>query len=60
MTVRIEDGDLLVGAATSKRVAAPMLPEVQWQWYKEELETLSLRDYERFQPLTEEEKVEGS
>jgi formate C-acetyltransferase len=59
MTVRIEDGDLIVGAATSKRVAGPMLPEVQWQWYMEELDTLSLRDYERFQPLTEEEKTKA-
>ena len=57
MTVRIEDNDLIVGAATSKRVAGPMLPEVQWQWYSEELDTLSLRDYERFQPLTEDEKA---
>jgi choline trimethylamine-lyase len=59
MTVRIEEGDLLVGAATSKRVAAPMLPEVQWQWYQEELETLSLREFEKFQPLTEEEKAKA-
>ncbi|MBN1319207.1 MAG: hypothetical protein JXA87_00055, partial [Thermoleophilia bacterium] len=56
MTIRIEDGDLLAGAATSKRVAGPMLPEVQWQWYMEELDTLSTRQYERFQPLTEDEK----
>lgn len=56
MTVRIEDGDLIVGAATSKRVAGPMLPEVQWQWLEEELDTLAVRDYERFQPMTEEEK----
>ncbi|MBN1630902.1 MAG: hypothetical protein JW990_14155, partial [Thermoleophilia bacterium] len=56
MTIRIEDGDLLVGAATSKRVAGPMLPEVQWQWCMEELDTLSTRQYERFQPLTEDEK----
>jgi len=56
MSIRIEDGDLLVGAATSKRVAGPMLPEVQWQWYREELDTLSTRQYERFQPLTEDEK----
>lgn len=59
MSIRIEDGDLLVGAATSKRVAAPMLPEVQWQWYLEELDTLSTRQYERFQPLTEEEKAQA-
>jgi choline trimethylamine-lyase len=57
MSIRIGHSDLIVGAATSKRVAGPMLPEIQWQWLAEELESLSVRDYERFQPLTEEENV---
>jgi pyruvate formate-lyase/glycerol dehydratase family glycyl radical enzyme len=57
MTIRIEDGELLVGNATSKRVAGPMLPEVTWKWYLEEMETLSLREQESFQPMSEEDKV---
>jgi formate C-acetyltransferase len=31
----IYDGELLVGNPTSKRVAAPILPEVAWKWYME-------------------------
>ena len=31
----IYDGELLVGNPTSKRVAAPILPEVAWKWYTE-------------------------
>jgi pyruvate formate-lyase/glycerol dehydratase family glycyl radical enzyme len=57
MTTRIEDGELLVGNANSKRVAGPMLPEVTWKWYLEEMETLSLREQDSFQPMSEEDKV---
>ncbi|HJX03912.1 MAG TPA: pyruvate formate lyase family protein, partial [Dehalococcoidia bacterium] len=56
MTIRIEEGELLVGAATGKRIAGPLLPEVQWQWYLDEMDTLSTRPTDSFQPLTEEEK----
>jgi len=31
----IYDGELLIGNPTSKRVAAPILPEVAWKWYME-------------------------
>lgn len=31
----INEGELLVGNPTSKRVAAPILPEVAWKWYTE-------------------------
>ncbi|HHT16364.1 MAG TPA: hypothetical protein GXZ77_01400, partial [Papillibacter sp.] len=34
MTLAIYDGELIVGNPTSKRVAAPILPEVAWEWYK--------------------------
>ncbi|NLM84989.1 MAG: hypothetical protein GX189_09875 [Clostridiales bacterium] len=33
ITVAIYDGELIVGNPTSKRVAAPILPEVAWEWY---------------------------
>jgi len=57
MTIRIWDGELLVGNATSKRVAGPMLPEVTWKWYLEEMETLSSRKQDNFQPMSEEDKA---
>jgi pyruvate formate-lyase/glycerol dehydratase family glycyl radical enzyme len=56
MTIRIEDNELLVGNATSKRVAGPMLPEVTWKWYMEELETLDSREKDSFQPMSEKDK----
>ena len=57
MTIHIADEELLVGNATSKRVAGPMLPEVQWEWYWNELETISEREIDGFQPLSEEEII---
>lgn len=57
MTIRIDREDLIVGKATSKRVAGPLIPEVQWQWYPKELDTLSERESGSFQPLTEEERA---
>lgn len=59
MTIRIEDSELLVGNATSKRVAGPMLPEVTWKWYLEEMETWSSRDVDSFQPMSEEDKTKA-
>jgi pyruvate formate-lyase/glycerol dehydratase family glycyl radical enzyme len=57
MTIRIEEDELLVGNATSKRVAGPMLPEVTWKWYLEELETLDSREKDSFQPMSEKDKT---
>jgi len=57
MTIRIEKDELLVGNATSKRVAGPMLPEVTWKWYMEELETLDAREKDSFQPMSEKDKA---
>ena len=31
----VNEGELIVGNPTSKRVAAPILPEVAWKWYTE-------------------------
>ena len=59
MTIHIADGELLVGNATSKRVAGPMLPEVTWKWYLEEMETLSSREIDSFQPMSEEDKAKA-
>ncbi len=57
MTVGIEDEELIVGRVTSKQRGGPIIPEVQWEWYLGEMEILSTREWDRFAPLTEEEKA---
>ena len=57
ITVSIEDGELIVGRATSKARGAALIPEIQWRWYLDEMESLSTREWDRFAPLTEEEKT---
>ncbi len=57
MTVRIEDGELIVGTATSKMRGGPILPEFQWKWYLDEIESISTRKCDRFAPLSEKEKA---
>ncbi|NLY39532.1 MAG: glycyl radical protein [Firmicutes bacterium] len=56
MTICIEQEELLVGRATGKRRAGTLTPEVNYEWYLKEMETLSTREWDRFQPLTEQEK----
>ena len=56
MSVAIYEDELLVGMATSKRVAGPLLPEMQWQWYINEIDTLSQRETEKIRAWTLEEK----
>jgi pyruvate-formate lyase len=57
MTICIEDGDLIVGMTSGKVRGGALLPEVQWEWYPEEMDTLSTRGWYRCSPLTEEEKT---
>ena len=57
MSIGIEDGELIVGRTTSKQRGGALLPEVQWKWYLEEIDTISTRDFEKFAPLTEEKKA---
>jgi pyruvate formate-lyase/glycerol dehydratase family glycyl radical enzyme len=57
MTISIDDDELIVGRATSKQRGGPLLPEVQWEWYLEEMDLLSTREWDRLAPLTEEEKT---
>jgi pyruvate formate-lyase/glycerol dehydratase family glycyl radical enzyme len=58
MTVHIEDGELIVGRATSKRRGSPLIPEVSWEWCLEQINTVSeKRDWDEFAPLTEEDKA---
>ncbi|MDB9823281.1 pyruvate formate lyase family protein, partial [Deltaproteobacteria bacterium] len=57
MTVHIEDGELIVGMATSKTRGGPLLPEFQWEWYLKEIDGLSTREWDRFSPLTEKDNT---
>ncbi len=56
MSIGIDDGELIVGKATSKVRGGPLLPEIQWGWYLEEMDTISTRDWDRFAPLTKDYK----
>ena len=57
MSIGIEDGELLVGRTTSKQRGGALLPEVSWEWYLEEIDSLSTREWNRFAPIPEEEKA---
>ncbi|MFX0203653.1 MAG: pyruvate formate lyase family protein, partial [Candidatus Hodarchaeota archaeon] len=57
MTIGIDDEELIVGRATSKLRGGPLIPEVNWAWYLEEMDNLSTREWDRFAPLTDEEKA---
>lgn len=54
MSIGIDGGELIVGNATSKVRGGPLLPEIQWGWYLQEMDTLSTRDWDRFRPLPKE------
>ncbi|HUW63610.1 MAG TPA: pyruvate formate lyase family protein, partial [Spirochaetia bacterium] len=56
MTIRIEDGELIVGTVSSKPRAGALTPELNSTWYLKEMEVLSTRDWDKFSPLTEEDK----
>jgi len=56
MPALIEDEQLIAGVATSKRRGGPIIPELHWDWYLDEMETISTREWDRFSPLTEDEK----
>lgn len=57
MTVSIYEGELIVGCFTSKVRGGAILPEVRGQWVLDEIDTLSTRGWDKYQPLTEEEIV---
>lgn len=52
----IYPGELIVGHYGSKRRSCPVFPEMSTQWLEDELDTLSTREYDRFE-ITEEDKV---
>ncbi|WP_297241096.1 glycyl radical protein [uncultured Flavonifractor sp.] len=55
MTVRIDEGELFVGNFTSKIRGGAIAPELKGQWLLDELDTLSTRPFDRYQPLTDAE-----
>ena len=56
MTVRIYPDELIVGRPTSKVRGGAISPELQCDWILDELDLLSTRETDPFEPLTEEEK----
>ncbi|MCR4443345.1 MAG: formate C-acetyltransferase/glycerol dehydratase family glycyl radical enzyme [Peptococcaceae bacterium] len=57
MTIRIEDGELIAGWATGKVRAGAVLPEISSEWILDELDTVATREWDKYVPLTEEEKA---
>ncbi|MGI5971652.1 MAG: glycyl radical protein [Oscillospiraceae bacterium] len=56
MTVRILDGELLAGLPTSKIRGGSLTPELNSRWYANELDEISVREWDRFAPISEEDK----
>ena len=57
ISIGISDGEIIVGRSTSKNRGAPLIPELQWKWYLDEIDELSTRQWDRCAPITDEEKV---
>jgi formate C-acetyltransferase len=57
MSLHIGDDELIVGTATSKQRGGTLTPEIHWAWYLDEMEMISTREWDRFQPLSEEGKM---
>ena len=57
MTVFIGDGELIVGNVTSKIRGGEILPEINARWMLEEFDDFATREWDRFEPLTEDEKA---
>ena len=54
--IRIDEGELIVGSPIGKLRGGPVLPEIQWEWYLKEMDTISTRDWDRFAPLSPADK----
>ncbi|MBR1781143.1 MAG: hypothetical protein IJ751_07080 [Oscillospiraceae bacterium] len=57
MTVRIYPDELIVGRPTSQVRGGSISPELQCDWILDELDLLSTRDIDPFEPLTPEDKA---
>lgn len=56
MNVRIDEDELLAGWPTSKARGGAFLVELHSKWLLDELDSVQDRKWEKYQPLTEEEK----
>jgi len=56
MTIRIEEEEMIAGWATSKMRGGAILPEVFSEWILEEVDTVSTREWDKYAPLSEDEK----
>ncbi len=56
MTVKIYEGELIVGNTTSKPRGSFLIPEIQWEWYLDEMDTMADRLWDACQPIAEWEK----
>jgi choline trimethylamine-lyase len=57
MSISIDDGELIVGKTTSKQRGGALLPEVAWEWYLDEIDSMSTREWNKFAPISETEKI---
>ena len=57
MSIYIREGELIVGNSTSKIRGGQLIPEVQWKWILDEIDTISTRKWDRCLPYTSEEKA---
>lgn len=56
ISIRIDTDELIVGKMTSKQRGGALTPELRADWYVEELDSLSNRDIDCFQPISDAEK----
>lgn len=56
MTIRIDPGELLVGNHTSKIRGGALMPELSSDWILSEMDSLSTREYDPYQDMSEAEK----
>ena len=57
MTIRIEEGELIAGWQTSKERGGALLIEMRCDWIMDELDSVQCREWDKYQPLSEEEKA---
>ena len=58
ISLHIDEGELIVGRPTSKQRGGALIPELNAQWVLNEMDTMSTREWDRFAPVSDEEKAE--
>ena len=58
MSLHIDEGELIVGRPTSKQRGGAVIPELNAQWILDEMDTMSTRKFDRFAPVSDEERSE--